>query len=254
MLKLILLRLIGQGPFDLINECIVSIYLTIYQLIADFTPELRKVIYDLAFLIGAYNMISYIWETFTFCWRHCWMSGYAKWCFDRDYNETKKNWIMVTGATGGIGAEYCRNFAKLDMNLVLCSRTMSKLQTLEREIKMRWPKVKTRLIQMDFSGKNNMAYYDTIIEKVADLDLSMVVVCAGAMYAGKFENLSASELQEMLDLNIYQYVAFAKKFIPYLAEKRPDPNKSAIFFVSGLHGMCPLANNAVFHATKVFEN
>ena len=43
----------------------------------------------------------------------------------------KDSWVVVTGASDGIGAEYCRQLAKLGFNIALVSRTMSKLQAVE---------------------------------------------------------------------------------------------------------------------------
>ena len=41
---------------------------------------------------------------------------------------------VVTGATDGIGKEYARQLAALGINIVLISRTESKLQTVAKEI------------------------------------------------------------------------------------------------------------------------
>lgn len=41
---------------------------------------------------------------------------------------------VVTGATDGIGKEYARQLARLGINIVLISRTESKLQAVAREI------------------------------------------------------------------------------------------------------------------------
>lgn len=40
-------------------------------------------------------------------------------------------WAVVTGCTGGMGQEFARRIAKKGMNLILVSRSQSKLETLQ---------------------------------------------------------------------------------------------------------------------------
>ncbi|WAR03435.1 DHB12-like protein [Mya arenaria] len=48
--------------------------------------------------------------------------------------KTKGEWAVITGATDGIGKEYARQLAKSGMNIVLISRTQSKLDDVAAEI------------------------------------------------------------------------------------------------------------------------
>ena len=50
-------------------------------------------------------------------------------------NKEQAPWALVTGASDGIGAEYCRQLASDGFNIVLVSRTLSKLKAVEAEIK-----------------------------------------------------------------------------------------------------------------------
>ena len=62
-------------------------------------------------------------------------------------------WAVVTGASDGIGAEYCKLLAEDGFNVVLISRTLSKLQAVEAACKKANPTIQTKLIQADFSQK-----------------------------------------------------------------------------------------------------
>jgi 17beta-estradiol 17-dehydrogenase / very-long-chain 3-oxoacyl-CoA reductase len=58
----------------------------------------------------------------------------------------KGSWAVVTGASDGIGAAYCKILAKDGFNIALVSRTMSKLQTVEKECLKINPSIKTRIV------------------------------------------------------------------------------------------------------------
>lgn len=73
----------------------------------------------------------------------------------------KGSWALVTGASDGIGAEYCMQLAKEGFNICLVSRTRSKLEAVENKIKEATD-AETCLIQFDFCGATNMQDYETL--------------------------------------------------------------------------------------------
>lgn len=60
------------------------------------------------------------------------------------------SFAVVTGATDGIGREYARGLAKQKINVVVISRTESKLRELCNELEAEY-RVKTKFIVADFS-------------------------------------------------------------------------------------------------------
>jgi len=72
------------------------------------------------------------------------------------------------------------------LNIVLISRTLSKLQSVEKELKVIRPDVKTRIVQADFANNNNLEFYDRIFDQIKDLDVSMFFANAGVMYVGHY--------------------------------------------------------------------
>jgi 17beta-estradiol 17-dehydrogenase / very-long-chain 3-oxoacyl-CoA reductase len=82
------------------------------------------------------------------------------------YAKSGDEWIVVTGASDGIGAEYCKEFAKDGFNIVLVSRTLSKLKSVESQLQKLNPKIKTRIVQADFNGNSNMEYYNKLMSQM----------------------------------------------------------------------------------------
>ena len=74
----------------------------------------------------------------------------------------KGTWAVVTGASDGIGAEFCRQLAEDGFNICLVSRTKEKLEAVEAELKQIAPNVETMVIQADFSENANIEFYKGI--------------------------------------------------------------------------------------------
>lgn len=63
--------------------------------------------------------------------------------------------LVVTGSTDGIGKEYAKELAKRDINVILISRSIDKLNKTENEIRILNPHIQVKTIQVDFSrGKD----------------------------------------------------------------------------------------------------
>lgn len=115
--------------------------------------------------------------------------------FVRTRHDLKKRygentWAVVTGASDGIGAEYCRGLALEGFNIALVSRTLSKLQSVEHELRRINPKIQTKIVQADFSGNATQSFYDNIYNQLRGLDISILINNAGLMTNKLFEDLS----------------------------------------------------------------
>ena len=58
---------------------------------------------------------------------------------------------MVTGASDGIGKQFSLQLAQKGFNIVLASRTKSKLEALASELKAKYPSISTETVSIDFS-------------------------------------------------------------------------------------------------------
>ena len=161
-------------------------------------------------------------------------------------------WALVTGATGGIGAAFCRQLARDGFNICLVSRTQSKLKALASELKQIAPGVKTRIVQADFFENSNPNFYKNIVRKVADLDIGFIVLNAGLMHVGYVETRSGKDLRETLDVNSYSLVILLKMLLPQLNNRCDSQKTSGVLATSSLAGNAPVGGNALYHSTKSF--
>lgn len=60
--------------------------------------------------------------------------------------------VVVTGATGGLGKEICDYLASLDADITLACRNKSLAETLNDELKIKYPSVNVDFVQLDLSN------------------------------------------------------------------------------------------------------
>lgn len=65
------------------------------------------------------------------------------------------SWVLITGASDGIGEQLCYEFAKEGFDIVLVSRNQDKLNRVAQFIEQTY-KVKTKSIQFDFATLNSV--------------------------------------------------------------------------------------------------
>lgn len=64
--------------------------------------------------------------------------------------------VAITGATGGLGRELCRNLASFNANLVLLDRNLGKSQKLAAELKAEFPNLKITHIKTDLEDMHSV--------------------------------------------------------------------------------------------------
>lgn len=84
---------------------------------------------ELIYLIGAIKLFEFMWKVRVYMQRHLHKPSES---IEQRYG--KGSWVLVTGASDGMGAEYCRQLAARGFNIVLVSRTLSKLQSVAKEV------------------------------------------------------------------------------------------------------------------------
>ncbi|XP_063703996.1 very-long-chain 3-oxoacyl-CoA reductase-like [Culicoides brevitarsis] len=158
-------------------------------------------------------------------------------------------WAVITGATDGIGKEYAKNLAKNGVNVVLISRTISKLEDVAKEIKAEFT-VETRIIDVDF--KNGPEIYEKIEKNIQDLEVGILVNNVGMSYTSPEYFLSIpnrdSLLVDLIQCNITSVLNMTKMLLPKMVER----NCGVVINISSLSAVIPAPLISVYAATKSF--
>ena len=135
-------------------------------------------------LLGTIRAIFTLHRLFLMLKQHYVTTGY-----DLNARYGKDSWAVVTGASDGIGAEYSSRLAGLGFNIVLVSRTLSKLEAVQSRLNKESPSVKTRIVQIDLAGTPSFDHFRKIFTATKDLDVSLVVANAGMMNVALFAEM-----------------------------------------------------------------
>ncbi|HMB25581.1 MAG: SDR family NAD(P)-dependent oxidoreductase [Chloroflexota bacterium] len=153
---------------------------------------------------------------------------------------------LITGASGGIGLELSRLFARDGYNLILVARSAEKLQTLAREVEQVHGITATAL-PADLSQPNSAReLYRQVQAKGIQVDA--LVNNAGF---GILEPLASSCLEdslEMLQLNVVSLTVLTQLFLPAMIQRR----SGRIMNVGSTGSFAPVPLMAVYGATKAY--
>lgn len=159
----------------------------------------------------------------------------------------RSRWVLVTGASSGLGWELARQFAlEHGANVIAVARRSTRLEELKREIEARAP-VKVEPITADLSNLDDV---DRVFrEAVAKGPLYAAVLNAGVTHFGEYHELSWDDFQTMLATNVTGVVRLTTQLLPYL-EARAEGG--GLMIVSSLSGMIPVPYQTAYSATKAF--
>lgn len=162
-------------------------------------------------------------------------------------NSHKSKTALITGATGGIGSELCRRFARDQINLVLVARNQQKLQQLSEQLQSEYT-IKTHIIAFDLAIPNAaQKLYQKLQEQ--GLQIDFLINNAGVGYYGQFSNSDLDVVTNMLNLNITALVQLTRLFLPDMIEQ----GSGRILNVASLAAFQPGGPNAAaYYASKSF--
>ncbi|XP_071100112.1 very-long-chain 3-oxoacyl-CoA reductase-like [Haliotis cracherodii] len=157
-------------------------------------------------------------------------------------------WAVVTGCTDGIGKAYTEQLAKKGLNIVLISRTQSKLDDLAKELESRYH-IQTRVIAVDFTRPD---IYSRIERELQGLEIGTLVNNVGMAYElpEYFLDIPNVEkmVKDMLNCNMLSMVMMSSIVAPGMAERR----RGYVINIASSAGERPLPLLALYSATKVF--
>jgi short-subunit dehydrogenase len=157
-----------------------------------------------------------------------------------------KEYILITGASSGIGLEMAKKLAAKNFNLILVARSEDKLASLQSELKNQF-KVDVEYLLFDLSEPQSAQelYNQT---KELGLNISGLINNADSGAYGNFVEMPLKKDEEMIAINITTLVGLTKLFGADMVKA----GKGKIMNVASLLSFLPFPYYSVYSATKSF--
>ena len=157
-----------------------------------------------------------------------------------------KEYILLTGASSGIGYEMANQLAAKKLNLILVARTETKLQQMQAELTNRYG----ILVQYFVADLSDVNAAKDLYKKVQQENLLVthLVNNAGVGNYGNFTETSLEEELGMIQLNISSLVVLTKLFAKDMVSRK----SGRIMNIGSLLSFLPFPYFAVYSATKTF--
>lgn len=157
-----------------------------------------------------------------------------------------KEYILITGASSGIGYEMAQQLAALKYNLILTARSGAKLNTMQKELSSKYGILVHYMVKDLSKPDQAKELYNEV--KAANFQVSHLVNNAGVGNYGLFTETSIEEELNMIQLNISSLVVLSKLFAQEMVEKK----SGRIMNVSSVLAFLPFPYYSVYSATKSF--
>jgi short-subunit dehydrogenase/SAM-dependent methyltransferase len=160
--------------------------------------------------------------------------------------DLRGGWALVTGASAGIGLEYCRQLARADVNLVLVARRKTLLEGAAVMLRADTG-IAAEVIDIDLTSPTAVIEIQRQLA-TRGIRIRLLVNNAGSAYWGPFTETSVTQYQQGIAL---QVIAMTQLLLTFSADLRSFPT-SAVINVSSRGALFPTASLAVYCALKAY--
>lgn len=155
--------------------------------------------------------------------------------------------VLITGASSGIGKAFAHKYASMGLNVILVARTEQSLSDTAKEIVKKY-KVDADIISADLSTEEGIRGVEEAIKRYRSI--SVLVNSAGFALRKSFMEQDTAKQMNMINLHIVCSTRLVKAVIPQMMEH----SQGTIINVSSLLSFMELNNNVVHCATKAYLN
>lgn len=157
----------------------------------------------------------------------------------------KNEYVLVTGATSGIGYELAKQFAKNGYDLVMVARNHDELKAKADEFKSFGINVIT-IAKNLFIEEDAYSLYSEL--KLNGISPSILVNDAGQGVYGKFQDTDLHREVDIVNLNIVSVLILTKMFV----KDRLPKGSGKILNLASIASKAPGPWHSVYHGTKAF--
>lgn len=163
----------------------------------------------------------------------------------KTFNQKYGPWVLVTGASSGIGAEYARQLAAKKLHIALVARRQDRLEALAKKISATY-EVETNVIPADLATEDGL---NTVADETDNLEIGLLVNNAGIEDSGHFLETPLDRAVETLALNCKAPLVLTRHFAGRMAKRE----HGGILFMSSLVAFQGVPYIANYAASKAYD-
>lgn len=153
-------------------------------------------------------------------------------------------WAIVTGASSGIGAEFCRQLAAGGFNIVLVARRGKRLEQLSNTLASNCG-TKTKIVATDISAPD---FIEKILSVTENTDIGLLVNNAGFALTGEFLEHEIEDEVMLLSVNCAVPIILSHVY-GNIMKKRAS---GGIINIASAAAFLPMPNWANYSASKSY--
>ncbi|KAG0365228.1 hypothetical protein BC939DRAFT_471188 [Gamsiella multidivaricata] len=166
----------------------------------------------------------------------------------KKYGAGRGGWAVITGATDGIGKEFAFQLASKKLNIVLVSRTESKLRAIAEELEQKYS-VETKHYAMDFT-KGSEADYKALEQLLSSIEVTVLVNNVGTNHEipTPFEQETDKIIHDIIEVNVKAAMKLTKIVVPQMVARK----NGLIINLGSFAGLVPTPFLSVYSGSKAF--
>lgn len=142
-------------------------------------------------------------------------------------------------------------FAKRGINIILVSRSLSKLETVAKEIRETF-NVETKVIDVDFTSGPDI--YNKIKSNIGGLEIGILVNNVGLSYTAPDVFLSIPDREKLIKDTINCNITSMPMMCSIVMPQMVNRHKGLIINVSSLSAIIPAPMLTIYSASKAFAD
>ncbi len=157
-----------------------------------------------------------------------------------------EKYVVITGASSGIGAAFANYYAKIGKNLILIARTKDRLIEMKDKLEKKY-QVKVVYLISDLSIESaSMEIYNRVSEMKVSVEI--LVNCAGVATNGAVHVVDQEKQHNEIMVNVVALFDLTKLFLTDMIKR----DNGQIINVASSSAYHPIPTMAVYAATKAF--
>ncbi len=200
-------------------------------------------------LFGAALLVVAAGVVLRWLWQYVWLT--RRWHRPRLAERYGRgSWVLITGASDGLGKAFAWHFAEHGFNLLLVSRTLEKLNRLKTEFAALGVEVRTLCADLSDSSEDT---YERIADAARVVDLAVVVNCVGATVHRRYADVPSATVRRLLAINVSTTSLITHATLPILlGHAESSGRRSALINVGSIVGHFHWPGTQLYGACKAF--